>query len=393
MSKPYLRTSPLTGRMAAPNIAKPDLSKSSQTSRSRRLMMIFGIGFLVNLVMLFLQIATLGSAAKFGILVGAIISITCAIAFLCAYKEKYVIESVRVAAYTNSAAIFSEVAVSGGVTGYFGHAIIIIPVMCALVLSVKDTIILSLLSLCALGGLVIFDGMLPNYGIDEQTYLFGTGLTLACTAAGIVLITITLAREAEYTRARLNEMLLHQTYLARHDSLTGLQNRTSATDYLSQLQVGVDRVEILLIDLDEFKGVNDSRGHAAGDEVLRQVAVRLRELVPTASLIARLGGDEFLIAIDAPVKGELDHLAVGEHLAEALQTISCEDRDSLSVSASVGSAVFPDDSETPSELLSKADAALYAAKKNGRRQFVRFTESANLTDLFSSKHCLLQRAG
>jgi diguanylate cyclase (GGDEF)-like protein len=164
---------------------------------------------------------------------------------------------------------------------------------------------------------------------------------------------------------RLHQELVHQ---ATHDSLTGLANRAAAQFGLDSA-VGRARrsgaaVAVLFIDLDDFKRINDTFGHAAGDQVLTAVADRLRSAVRSDSLVARLGGDEFLVVIDGESVADL--IQLGERLIiEVNRPIDIEGT-SVRIGASVGIAVLDEFGESADDLMRSADIAAYRAKASGR---------------------------
>jgi diguanylate cyclase (GGDEF)-like protein len=158
---------------------------------------------------------------------------------------------------------------------------------------------------------------------------------------------------------------------ALHDHLTGLPNRALLTDRLRQAGLRAQRqpghrFAVLLLDLDNFKPINDSLGHAAGDQLLIQVARRLRGLLRESDTAARLGGDEFVIVLDGitPAGGEQ---VVCEQIRTALRQPFVIDGRRVDVSASIGVAVSTPDSADPDHLLREADAAMYRAKSLARR--------------------------
>jgi diguanylate cyclase (GGDEF)-like protein len=161
--------------------------------------------------------------------------------------------------------------------------------------------------------------------------------------------------------------------LALRDGLTGLPNRALLLDRielaLADLRRRGGNVCVLFIDLDGFKAVNDTLGHDAGDEVLVEVAARLRRGVRASDTVARLGGDEFVIVCPE----DADAAAV-EQLAERLRAALAEPvaihGGSCSVTASIGIAAA-DDASTPAEALRAADAAMYRAKRQGRNRAAR----------------------
>lgn len=169
------------------------------------------------------------------------------------------------------------------------------------------------------------------------------------------------------------------TFLAFHDPLTGLRNRAWFADQLSvQLESAPRRggaVGLLLLDLDDFKVINDSLGHSAGDQVLVSVARHLSERLRPSDLLGRLGGDEFAVIVtDASTVADLQHVAarIAGHLRDLDLIV---ERHRVRVSASIGVAIAaPDTTTTADELLREADAALYAAKAAGRGRWAVYDE-------------------
>jgi diguanylate cyclase (GGDEF)-like protein/PAS domain S-box-containing protein len=167
-------------------------------------------------------------------------------------------------------------------------------------------------------------------------------------------------------------------HLAYHDALTGLPNRAVFGENLAR---GVDKaaeqgdpIAILCIDLDGFKAVNDIHGHPAGDELLVEAAQRLRTVVRGNELVARLGGDEFAIVQEGGSQPTHAGLLAERIIAALQQPFGIGGR-SVTISASIGVAVYPADAETPTDLIKNADMALYRAKAEGRG-FTRFYEAA-----------------
>jgi diguanylate cyclase (GGDEF)-like protein len=160
--------------------------------------------------------------------------------------------------------------------------------------------------------------------------------------------------------------------LAHHDALTGLPNRLLARDRLEQAVALARRasgaVALLFLDLDNFKAVNDSLGHAAGDRLLCEVAARLREVLRASDTVSRLGGDEFLVVIGGVEDKEsiaAAALKIIGRLSEPFQVDATE----ISPTCSVGIAVYPADGEDFDTLLRHADLAMYRAKDTGRNAF------------------------
>ena len=167
-------------------------------------------------------------------------------------------------------------------------------------------------------------------------------------------------------RVEAAEQLLH---IATHDTLTGLANRRMLTERLSHALTRAERtgdaVALLFIDLDGFKRVNDLHGHAAGDEVLKDVADRLRHVARSTDFVARLGGDEFVILMDTDVH-DGSPSALSERVFDALSTPCQFSGGEASITASIGVAMHPPLSNLAADLIRRADAAMYEAKSAGK---------------------------
>ncbi|MFA7585181.1 MAG: diguanylate cyclase [Novosphingobium sp.] len=166
--------------------------------------------------------------------------------------------------------------------------------------------------------------------------------------------------------------------LANNDALTGLPNRLKFMRDLDDTMTQQDaRLAVGLLDIGNFKDINDSMGHLAGDGVLCKVAQRIRGILPATDHIARFGGDEFALIL-RDVKGEPDIMARMQAVLGVLShPIRLEDDATRTVSASLGIAKFPDNGSNSTELLKNADIALYAAKAAGRRTARIFTPLMN----------------
>ncbi|EGF32767.1 hypothetical protein IMCC9480_1973 [Oxalobacteraceae bacterium IMCC9480] len=160
-------------------------------------------------------------------------------------------------------------------------------------------------------------------------------------------------------------------FLATHDNLTALPNRTLLGDRLkqaiSQARRTKQKVAVLFIDLDGFKNVNDSLGHAVGDRILKQAAARLLRCVRDADTLARLGGDEF-VAVLGNVSLP-DVIRVANRIVSSMANAFSINNSKLNLSASVGIAMFPEDGSDGASLLGVADSAMYLAKQYGRNQY------------------------
>jgi diguanylate cyclase (GGDEF)-like protein/PAS domain S-box-containing protein len=174
-------------------------------------------------------------------------------------------------------------------------------------------------------------------------------------------------------RKRLQDYISH---LAHHDVLTGLPTRTLFQDRLHMaLQRALRdgrKAAILVVDLDNFKQVNDTMGHAVGDDLLKVVAGRLQESVRMSDTVARMGGDEFVVLLNDLKSGE-EAAVVADKLVNALRQPMRLNGDQQVVSASVGLCIYPDDGVDAESLLRNADAAMYVAKSDGRDNYQVFS--------------------
>lgn len=176
-------------------------------------------------------------------------------------------------------------------------------------------------------------------------------------------------------RQRADETLRHQ---ATHDALTGLPNRVLIIEHLSralsrqQRRTG-EQTAVFFIDLDGFKFVNDTLGHAAGDRVLRDVARRLRAILRPHDTFGRLSGDEFVIVCEG-ITRDLPVASIAERAGQALHDPFELDGEQFIVTASIG-IVLADGSETPEALIAQADAAMYRSKELGRARYEVFSEA------------------
>lgn len=169
-------------------------------------------------------------------------------------------------------------------------------------------------------------------------------------------------------------------YLAYYDALTDVPNRTLLQDRLSKALASArrqkDKVALLFLDLDRFKNINDSLGHALGDFLLQKVGERLKRWAREQDTVARLGGDEFLIVLTR-IRDVADAAVAAERLMAAMTNEFIVQGNPLSISCSLGISIFPDHGESGEILIKNADAAMYSAKEKGRNNFRFFTEKMN----------------
>jgi len=253
------------------------------------------------------------------------------------------------------------------------------------------------------------DGELENYlsqcetRIHEAAGLFDVDLSTLGNSADLMLqaneqlAQLTLKEHIASTQAtfRQHQVELEKQQLetrnrelqqrALHDPLTGVYNRTFFDESLqrevNRCQREAAPIAVLFVDIDHFKSINDTHGHAAGDQVLRHVAQVLQETIRTSDILARYGGEEFVVLVHQPAEKGLQRLA--ERLRQAVTAASCAtDSQSISAACSVGAAIaLPGrkEREVGTRLLAAADECLYEAKRSGRN-CVRFRSLVSEAD-------------
>ena len=184
-----------------------------------------------------------------------------------------------------------------------------------------------------------------------------------------------------------------EAFIALHDTLTQLPNRHFLMEQLSQVlslaRRRHGRAAVLFVNLDHFKTVNDSLGHHAGDQLLRNVAERLRQGVRDADVVARLGGDEFVVVL-TDVQSQDDVAMVADKLLASMHGVFTVDQLPLTISPSIGISLFPDHGGSADVLLRCADAAMHHAKESGRgnRQFYVSSMDASALDVLQQERQL-----
>jgi diguanylate cyclase (GGDEF)-like protein len=176
---------------------------------------------------------------------------------------------------------------------------------------------------------------------------------------------------------RQEELIKYQAY---HDALTGLPNRILLKSRIDKAIAhsarNKNRFGVIFLDLDNFKIINDSLGHAIGDMLLKEAADRLRRIARTDDTGARLGGDEFII-LGEDIADEKPSVILSRRIIQAFKEPFCIKENNLHVGASIGIAMYPEDGEESDSLIKNADAAMYRAKDEGRQTFALFKPSLN----------------
>ncbi len=192
-----------------------------------------------------------------------------------------------------------------------------------------------------------------------------------------LLVGLLVAAVVFYFAARISR---EREQLVSLDTLTGLPNRMLFMDRLEQSLIRAKRyntqIGVMFIDLDRFKRVNDTLGHASGDQLIREVARRLRETVRADDIVARLGGDEFVVAISGVVTLSSILQVVEKMLATVTVPYQLDGRE-IFCSCSIGISIYPHDGTSASNLLKNADTAMYHAKNSGRNRFQLYDAAMN----------------
>ena len=204
------------------------------------------------------------------------------------------------------------------------------------------------------------------------------GMALVYLVLQLVLVRYRrLLRTEEAARLAQEERIRHQAY---HDALTGLPNRTRFAEQLEEALRRSKRagapLALLFLDLDLFKRVNDSLGHDAGDALLRLAAERIRRAVREADMLFRMAGDEFTVLLEE-VRGPEEAAMVAARVLDGVSESLALGEHKLTVTASIGIALYPDDETVGDRLLKAADAAMYRAKEQGRNRYAFFAPELN----------------
>lgn len=183
----------------------------------------------------------------------------------------------------------------------------------------------------------------------------------------------------DITERLASEKLIH--YQAYHDLLTGLPNRAMFQDRLSttisNARREYDKLAVLFLDLDRFKVVNDTLGHSVGDELLKQVAQRLKTSLRDGDTVARLGGDEFIVLLPN-VESEDVAKVVGKKLVKSIKDAFTVDDHEIFVTCSIGISLYPEDGTSADELIKNSDTAMYFTKEKGKNSFNRYSKNMSI---------------
>lgn len=181
---------------------------------------------------------------------------------------------------------------------------------------------------------------------------------------------------------RLRDMEKQMKYLAHHDSLTGLPNRLLFRDRMEQAMARAVRydsyVALMILDLDNFKEINDRLGHVTGDCILKETADRITTAVRKCDTVVRLGGDEFVVLLN-DIKDAKDHAAAAQKILDRISVPFAAGNHDISVTASIGISIYPVNGNNMEDLMKCADLAMYHAKSKGRNCYQLFTPVMSMT--------------
>nr|WP_156780858.1 GGDEF domain-containing protein [Hyphomonas sp. Mor2] len=349
---------------------------STEDIQRRRMVFVAGFGLVMTVMYTVLQVFLLGfdSTALFNMATGIVGAAICALGLRFALFSERPQPMIRILLLAFSALVWGEIALAGGISGYHVGILPVLPVIAAILLSARDTILftaLNLLVVLGIAGLAYSGSYLPAFTIAPETDLLMSSFMIILAILGCGGAAVTLVLQSEKVNRQLLDLVEYQSHLAAHDALSGLGNRIRLQQRFDALKSG-ETFDILLIDLDGFKAVNDTFGHNAGDYLIKALSERLREVTDDEDLLVRLGGDEFVILLEN-VDGTLASIRkYAEYLIEILSRPYLWDKTVLRISASIGHARYPNHGATPSKVLSLADKALYQAKDAGKRQCITY---------------------
>lgn len=203
-----------------------------------------------------------------------------------------------------------------------------------------------------------------------QILVLSKALRVSKTSINAIFLNEQLSDEVEGHKKTKNEL----KHMATHDGLTGLPNRRLLMERLELIVQQANRynrsIALMFLDLDDFKSINDTYGHNAGDVVLQEIAHRLEVQARESDIVARLGGDEFVAVYSDLKDKEQEPTTLAQRIIDALaEPVLLPNGEALLVGTSIGIATYPGDSSDTDDLIKAADRAMYIAKENGKNQF------------------------
>lgn len=356
---------------------------STEDIHRRRMIYVSLFAFVMTAGYTTLQVTqfTFTDSAIFNLVTGSVGCILSLVAIKVSLWRKRPEPYIRVLLMSFSALLWAEIYFSGGVTGYHIGILPLLPVVAAILLTGRDTIMFTVLNVVVVAALAILalgGRYIPTFDISAEANILMTAMIIGISIIGCGGAAVMLVQQSEKVNRQLLELVEYQSHLAAHDHLTGLGNRISLQKRFESTE-HTQAFDILLIDLDGFKAVNDTHGHNAGDFLIKAMADRLREVTDNQDLLVRLGGDEFVILLE-DVDGTLGSVRkYAEYLIDIVSRPYRWNQAVLRVSASIGHARYPHHGANPSKVLSLADKALYAAKDAGKAQCITYGSETYLS--------------
>lgn len=336
----------------------------------RRVIQFFGMGFLLAMVMTLYQLIFVPQThASFpAMAMTGFACLGCLYGLCIGLWNKHPQNALRMLmvlflVFTGLTLLFS-----GGLTKYNVAIVPVLPVMAAMILSPRDAMFLAALHALMVIAIAIVwsasDGSLASLSMHDWHIPVWTSVPIL----GLFITTMSavyMTRQNEEAYTQVNNLLAMQEHLAVHDPLSGLGNRIQLRKRLDSSPEG-DEFDLLLIDLDGFKAVNDTHGHEAGDFIIETVADRLREVSDERDLVIRLGGDEFVVLLENVDGGPAEVRAYAKQVIEILSRPYPWNSKVIRIGASIGHARYPAHTDQPGAALGLADKALYQAKEAGK---------------------------
>jgi len=267
----------------------------------------------------------------------------------------------------------------------FGVISAAIPVLSSMPLAFYAYIVPSTVTL---GAIPWFDDHVPYFLSFAVMMFVGVSISTGRNLHRRIIQVFSLQYEKEDLEHEIRERQRAEKslkFLAHHDVLTNLPNRLLLGARLKHAMENASRtrkskVAVLCIDLDNFKYINDSLGHVIGDKLLQEVGSRMQDSIRNGDTLARLGGDEFIVVVEQLYnKNDISDFA--QKMVDVINAPITIQGNDLRTSASIGIAVYPEDGDTPDELLKNSDAAMYKAKDSGRNNYQYYTEDLTASAL------------
>ncbi|MEM8616109.1 MAG: GGDEF domain-containing protein [Pseudomonadota bacterium] len=342
----------------------------------RRMLMISLLAFAATVAVTIAQLIFVGfsQSGPFNITTATFALLICVFGFHTACFSEKTGLSIWISILAFAGLLWAEVAMGGGLTGYHAPILPVLALIAALLMNTRDTLIFMLLNLAAtaaLAYLTLGTELLPAFTIEPQNDTIMSGIMLATVIAGCGGTAVMMSHQNSRIDNQLRDLVYHQQHVASHDHLSGLGNRNRMQDYFETLGEA-DAMDVLLIDLDGFKGVNDTYGHNAGDYLIKAFSDRLREITGDEDILIRLGGDEFVVLLPGGITPTAQVRQYGTQLIDLISRPYPWKGHVLRIGASIGHARYPQHNTSPSKVLSMADKALYVAKNMGKGMCVTY---------------------